>query len=285
LSFSQAVVNTTVDGSYSTTLAVLLQATDTAAQAKTPEELQQEAESSGWLTTWHEFSWWPPWYMLHVKLNMGNAIIDVGFSPVIPLWPGIVEVENLESIIVPIDLDPTIPLEELKHLVQEMVESSIVDVLGIAAITLAAGNIRFPPIIAFALGIYIAGLLYLGNHAVQDLYNAGLKNAGKAFMAGIAIGLAAVLFTTILGMAFFSEATITLTNVIFAMIGALVGNLYDPAPLMDFTIAIITASLTAIAVSALALRTHEPIGNLFYCLFLIITSTAMCISAHIAETM
>jgi len=222
--------------------------------------------------------------MLHVKLNMGNAIIHVGFSPVIPLWPGIVEVENLESIIVPIDLDPTIPLEELKHLVQEMVESSIVDVLGIAAITLAAGNIRFPPIIAIALFAYCSGLFLLGNHGV-NLYNAGSKNAGKSFMAGIAIGLAAVLFTTILGMAFFSEATITLTNVIFAMIGALVGNFYDPAPLMDFTIAIITASLAAIAVSAIALRTHEPIGNLFYCLFLIITSTAMCISAYIAETM
>jgi hypothetical protein len=45
--------------SNSTTLTVLLQATDTAAQTKTPEEMEQKAKDSGWLSTWHEFTWRP----------------------------------------------------------------------------------------------------------------------------------------------------------------------------------------------------------------------------------
>jgi len=28
--------------------------------AKSPEQLQAEAENSGWLSIWHEFTWWPP---------------------------------------------------------------------------------------------------------------------------------------------------------------------------------------------------------------------------------
>lgn len=127
-------------------------------------------------------------------------------------------------------------------------------------------------------------MILLGNHGV-NLYNSGSKNSGKAFMAGLTIGLVAVLLTTVLGMAFVSTGTVTLTNVVFAMTGALVGNLYDPKPLIDFTRTLIIASLGIIAVSALALRIPEPIGNAFYCSFLIITATAMCISAHITDTM
>jgi hypothetical protein len=46
--------------------------------------MQQEAEESGWLTIWHEFTWWYPWYRLHLKLNVdlpqGNPNIDYGWS-------------------------------------------------------------------------------------------------------------------------------------------------------------------------------------------------------------
>jgi hypothetical protein len=52
---------------------------------KTPEEMQQEAEQSGWLTVWHEFTWWYPWYRCHLKINctlpQGQLYIDYGWSP------------------------------------------------------------------------------------------------------------------------------------------------------------------------------------------------------------
>ena len=67
--------------SNSTWLAVEPQATQIATTTKTPEQMQAEAEQSGWLSIWHEFSWWYPWYRLHVKINI-NPRIRVGWITV-----------------------------------------------------------------------------------------------------------------------------------------------------------------------------------------------------------
>jgi len=61
---------------------------------KTPEELEEEAEQAGWLSIWHEFSWWPPWYRLHIKITIDNLTIDIGFNPLLPVgetwtWQGL----------------------------------------------------------------------------------------------------------------------------------------------------------------------------------------------------
>jgi hypothetical protein len=50
--------------------------------AKTPEQVQAEAEQSGWLTVWHGFTWWYPWYRLHF-VYCGSPVMqfDVGLSP------------------------------------------------------------------------------------------------------------------------------------------------------------------------------------------------------------
>jgi len=69
------------------------------------------------------------------------------------------------------------------------------------------------------------------------------------------------------------------------MIGTLVENTYNPQLFIDFTRALIAASLAAIATSAAALRVPEPIGSTFYCAFLTITATAMCISGSIVDGM
>jgi hypothetical protein len=50
---------------------------------KTPEQIEQEAKNNGWLTTWNEFSWWYPWYRLHIKLSV-NPTVDIGFNPILP---------------------------------------------------------------------------------------------------------------------------------------------------------------------------------------------------------
>jgi hypothetical protein len=50
--------------------------------------MQKEAEDSGWLTIYHEWSWWYPWFRLHYKLDVnlpqGNPKLDYGWS-VLPL--------------------------------------------------------------------------------------------------------------------------------------------------------------------------------------------------------
>jgi hypothetical protein len=91
-------------------LTVEPQSTQVMTQTKTPEELQQEAEDSGWLTTWHEWSWWYPWYRLHIKINI-NPVIDIGFNPILPggetyQWEGLeIFAEVLEEVWQDIMLD------------------------------------------------------------------------------------------------------------------------------------------------------------------------------------
>jgi hypothetical protein len=65
--------------SNTTSLTVDPQATQVMTPTKTPEEMQEEAEDSGWLTTWHEWSWWYPWYRFHmIYLLDGQQQFDVG---------------------------------------------------------------------------------------------------------------------------------------------------------------------------------------------------------------
>lgn len=96
--------------SNSTMLTVEPQATQIAATTKTPEEMQAEAEQGGWFSTWHEWSWWYPWYRLHVKISI-NPTIDVGFNPLLPggetwVWDGLEFFEGLtEEVISDILLD------------------------------------------------------------------------------------------------------------------------------------------------------------------------------------
>jgi hypothetical protein len=70
--------------SNSTWLTVEPQSTEVMTSTKTPEQMQAEAESSGWLRVEPEFSWWYPWFRLHLKLNadlpQGNPDIDYGWS-------------------------------------------------------------------------------------------------------------------------------------------------------------------------------------------------------------
>jgi hypothetical protein len=96
--------------SNATWLTVEPQATQVMTQTKTPEQLQQEAEDSGWLSTWHEFSWWYPWYRLHIKINI-NPVIDVGFNPILPggetwFWEGLdIFKDMIEEVITDIALE------------------------------------------------------------------------------------------------------------------------------------------------------------------------------------
>ena len=48
---------------------------------ETPEQMQQEAEQSGWFRVEPEFSWWYPWFRLHfIGQYVGETVIDVGID-------------------------------------------------------------------------------------------------------------------------------------------------------------------------------------------------------------
>jgi hypothetical protein len=238
---------------------------------KTPEQVQQEAEQSGWLTVWHEFSWWYPWYRFHLRFNMNGAVVHVGFNPILPGGEIVDPPENLGNLVVPAHLESGMTLEELVHIVQQMLEASIVDVLGLAASVLYMGSMRFPPLAWAAMGLYIGGLLGLGYYAMQNLYNAGSKSAGAAFMAGISIGLVSVLLSSLLSALDAPRTTIMITSVLTAIVGALMGSLFDAKPIVDLLGILIITAISAIAITALSFRIPEPTGNVFFISFLVAT--------------
>ena len=66
----------------STVLTVEPQATGTSTPTKSQEEMQKDAQDSGWLSISHEFSWWYPWYKLHIKVHI-NPTVEIGFNPLL----------------------------------------------------------------------------------------------------------------------------------------------------------------------------------------------------------
>lgn len=66
-----------------TTLTVDPRAAQLMRMIRSPEEMQKEARNKGWLNIWHEWTWWYPWYKLHVEVNI-NPHIHVAFSPILP---------------------------------------------------------------------------------------------------------------------------------------------------------------------------------------------------------
>jgi len=75
------------------------------------------------------------------------------------------------------------------------------------------------------------------------------------------------------------------TYIVSAIVGSLVGNFYEPAPFLDFVRSTIVASIGAIMLSSIALEIPEPIGNVFYCSFLLTTATAIAIAINTIGTM
>ncbi|HDN05902.1 MAG TPA: hypothetical protein ENF90_02760 [Candidatus Bathyarchaeota archaeon] len=66
----------------STSITVQPLSTTLTKPTKTPEELQTEAEQAGWLSIEHEFTWWYPWYRMHlVSVFNGEDVLDVGLAP------------------------------------------------------------------------------------------------------------------------------------------------------------------------------------------------------------
>jgi hypothetical protein len=93
----------------SSTLAVLLQATDAITAAQTAEQMRQQAQDNGWLSVYSKWGWWYPWYRLHLKVSVNSTVVDVGFNPILPFgetysWKGL---ETLASVLSDVAQDVT----------------------------------------------------------------------------------------------------------------------------------------------------------------------------------
>jgi len=106
-----------------TVLTVDPQATEAVAQAKTQEQMQQEAQSDGTTIIWPEFSWLYPWFRLHVQVKV-NPTMHVALNPLLPggeltEWSG--------------DL-----VELFADLVEEALTDMIIEVCGLLGLYLGA---------------------------------------------------------------------------------------------------------------------------------------------------
>jgi hypothetical protein len=45
--------------------------------------MQEQAKNNGWLSIWHEWSWFYPWWRMHIKININPPTIDIGFNPIL----------------------------------------------------------------------------------------------------------------------------------------------------------------------------------------------------------
>ncbi|MFX0202846.1 MAG: hypothetical protein ACFFCW_42620 [Candidatus Hodarchaeota archaeon] len=156
------------------TVTVQPQATTTTQPTKTPEEIEQEAKKEQWLQVWPEFSWWYPWFKLHVKISI-NPTIEVAFNPVLPggetwFWDG---------------------LEFFLGLTEEVVQDVVLDIVGlfVAYFVARKTSIANPPLgvalESIKLGIQ-AGLLYVSDWATR-----GIRLLG-ASIGSILMGLLAI---------------------------------------------------------------------------------------------
>lgn len=65
-----------------TTLTVDPRVTELMRLAKSPEEMQKQAEQNGQLRIWHEWSWWYPGYRMHFVIVLeAGTVLDIGLTP------------------------------------------------------------------------------------------------------------------------------------------------------------------------------------------------------------
>jgi hypothetical protein len=143
--------------------------------------MQQQAKDKGWLSVYNEWSWWYPWYRLHVKIVLGTVVLDVGFSPILPFGTTF-SMKGAETL-----------ASELSQITEEVWQDTAVDFLGLFVSYIAAK--------ALSIGFEGAGLIAIGAKGVVQwtlfaplLLNekAGSTKMLAAFFANVLMGLVAL---------------------------------------------------------------------------------------------
>ncbi|MEM2995418.1 MAG: hypothetical protein QXI91_05335 [Candidatus Bathyarchaeia archaeon] len=257
------------------TLTVEPQSTQLLITDKTPEQIQQEAEQSGWLTIWHEWSWLYPWYRMHYNFTMNGAKIDVGFNPILPRSET-AEYSGLEGAFPQITVEEGLTPEEIYQIIEAAVIEAAVGVLVASVTAIAAANTRIPFATVVALGIY-AGVLTGMIAYAGWLYSSGAKAKAKAFLVGLIVDLWAVALS-----AFMSVKAAFMTEMVASVVGVIFSSLFDPSNLKVILMAATAALYASVFVGiAMLILVPEPNSISFKLLFPAITLLFSAIALNI----
>jgi len=246
----------------STSITVKPQTTEGATTLISQEQMQKNAEDNGWLQIWHEFTWSYPWYRFHVKINMNGAIIDVGFSPLLP-FGDVVTIENIDRLFAPIPSQQGIDPELAKQIAEETILGTLVEGLGLATLVVAAANTHVTPATIIALAIYVGGIAAIFTYAYM-LYTSGNRLKALSLLAGVGINMLGVGFAAFLGCAFLGTASFIADSVAFPILGAVFSNLVDSSPLVVALTSAILTMVISITIGLIILRfVPDPINSWF----------------------
>ena len=246
------------------------------AAPKTSEELQQEAENSGWLQVWHEFTWLYPWYRMHFNFTMNGARIDIGFNPVLP-GGETTEYSGLEDALPKLTAEPDLTPEEAAYIAETAIIEASISTLVLAASVVAAANLRAST--PLALAAYAFGLAtLLGVSIGYQVSNQHLKS--KAFLTSLIVDLWGVALAAVAPFTagFFFEV------VVFNILGIIASNLVEPSTLKASLIACNAAITTSLTLGLMGLLLPDPASTTFRQVFLILTLSTAAIAMALLFT-
>jgi hypothetical protein len=251
---SYTVCSTLQYGTYkpsanSTSILVWPQTTTGTTTLESPDQLQADAKSKGYLSVYNEFSWRYPWYRMHVKISFGGAIIDVGFNPLLP-FGDVVKTENLGVLLAPIprlDIDP----ELASQIAQETILGTLVEGLALASAVVVTANTHITPASLIALGVYGLGVSTIFAYA-YSLYCSGDQLRALSVLTGTSINMLGVGLAAFLGCASLVVASHIVDWIAFPILGAVLTNMLDPSLLVTALTSAILILFISIAVGLLA---------------------------------
>jgi hypothetical protein len=229
---------------------------------KTPEQMEQEAEESGWLTIWHQFLpiWEYPWYRLHLNFTINGATMDIGFNPALPGGETL-EHRGLASVIPPITPNSSISAEEMSRVTGSIVNKAIFGVLTAGVIAVAAANLRFLPSTGVAILAYSVGSAILFGIGFQTFYSneTSAHTRAKIYFTGLLVSYLAMAVATLMPL----QSAMIFKVFISGILSIILANLITPISLEANLMSLYYGSLTALCIGLAALLLPEPNGIYF----------------------
>jgi hypothetical protein len=251
--------------SNSSWLTVEPQATQLMTQTKTPEQMQQKAQNSGWLSVYNEWSWWPPWYRFHVKLAMNGATFDIGLTPILPI-PALLTTNIPHNFIPPIPI--TVSQEEAKKILSDILIETAVEVFGLAGIAVASPLTHLPGSAAIGLAIYGFGLVSLIGLATT-LYLSGRTMEAFASLAGFIVNGFGAGIGGLLSLLAHENAATFANAIAFPILGAAMSNMLDPSTLISAIVATTMIAFATFVIESIILHfIPDPLNCYFEPLFI-----------------
>jgi hypothetical protein len=230
---------------------------------KTPEEMQKEAEDNGALKIWHEFSWWPPWYRLHINATIGgNAWIHAAFNPVLPILGGEVQTFGFENIVPPLPsttTPPNLPPPPNTNVSDELTSLVLKEFFAFSfpmAAAIATANIPAIPAAIVAMGVY-GGFGFL---EIYDAYHTYFSNEWGAHTKAFAkfMTLLVMLVAAIVGTELSFSAGMVLKTLMIPTLSSFLSNLINPVALQSTLNSWWLSSLNALFAGLALLKIPNP---------------------------